>query len=74
MAVDAAVVADGKLGCVGEVETGLRADRAVQQPHQGHEQPRHQADEPVIVRQIGKAGTMLMADAVEVERLEMLVG
>jgi len=45
----------------------------VQQHHQGHKPPRHQADEAVIVRQIAKAGAMLTADAVEGERLEILV-
>jgi hypothetical protein len=73
MAVDAAIVADGELGCVGEVDAGFLAAEAVQQHHQGGEQPRHQADEAIVVRQIAKAGAMLAADAVEVERLEILV-
>jgi hypothetical protein len=44
----------------------------VQQNHQRREQSRHQADEAVIMRQIAKAGTILLADPVEVEHLEML--
>ena len=43
VAVDAAVVADGELGRVGEVDAGLLAAEAVQQHHHGDEQPRHQA-------------------------------
>lgn len=73
MAVDAAVVADGKFARVPEVDARLFAAEAVQQHHQGHEQPRHQADEAVIMGQIAKAGAMLTADAVEVEGLEILV-
>jgi hypothetical protein len=44
----------------------------VQQHHQRCEQPRHQADEAVIVRQIAKAGAMLLADPVAVKCLEVL--
>ena len=73
MAVDAAVVADGELARVPEVDARLLAAEAVQQHHQGDEQARHQADEAVVMRQITKAGAMLNADAVEVERLEILV-
>jgi hypothetical protein len=73
VAVDPAIVADGELGWVGEVDAGLFAAEAVQQHHQRDEQPRHQADEAVIVRQIAKAAAMLIADPVEVERLEILV-
>ncbi len=51
----------------------MLAAEAVQPHHQGHEQPRHQADEAVIVRQIAKAGAMLNADPQEVEGLEILV-
>src|SRR3954452_16833535 len=58
VAVDAAIVADGALAWVGEVDAGLFAAEAVQQHHQGHKQPRHQADEAVIVRQIAKAGAL----------------
>jgi hypothetical protein len=43
----------------------------MQQDHQRREQPRHQADEAVIMRQIGKAGAILLPDPVAVERLEM---
>jgi hypothetical protein len=71
---NATVVADGELGRVGEVDAGRLAAEAVQQHHQGCEQPRHQADEPIIVRQVAKAGAVLMADPVEVECLEVLVG
>jgi hypothetical protein len=60
VAVDAAVVADGKLGWVGEVEAGLLAAEAVQQHHQRDKQSRHQADETIIMRQSAKAGAMLM--------------
>jgi hypothetical protein len=45
----------------------------VQQHHQRDEQPRHQADKAVIVRQSAKAGAMLVADPIAVEGLEMLV-
>jgi len=71
--LDATVVTDGELGCVGKVDAGLLAAEAVQQHHQRCEQPRHQADETVVMRQIAKAGTMLMANPVEVEHLEILV-
>jgi hypothetical protein len=73
MAVDAAIMADGELARVPEVDARLLAAEAVQQHHQGDEQARHQADEPVIMRQITKAGAILAADPVEVERLEILV-
>ena len=46
----------------------------MQQHREGNKQPGHQADEPVIVRQLVKAGAILTADAVEVEHLEVLVG
>jgi hypothetical protein len=72
MAVDAAIVADGKLGCISEVDACLFAAQAVQQDHQWCEQARHQADETIIMRQIAKAGAMLMTDPVMVEHLEML--
>src|SRR4051812_33886266 len=39
---------------------------AVQQDHQGCEQPRHQADETVVMRKIAKAGAILLADPVAV--------
>ena len=51
---------------------GFFAAEAVQQHHQGHEQPRHQADEAVIMRQIAKAGAMLTADPVEVDPASLL--
>jgi hypothetical protein len=73
MAVDAAIVADGELARIREVDAGLLAAEAVQQHHQGDEQPRHQADEAVIMRQVAKAGAILMADPMEGERLEILV-
>jgi len=66
-------MADGELACVGEVEAGLLAAEAVQRHHQMDEQPRHQADEAVIMRQSATAGAMLAADPVEGEHLEMLV-
>lgn len=46
----------------------------MQQDHQRCEQPRHQADKPVIVRQLVKAGAILTADAIEIEHLEVLIG
>jgi hypothetical protein len=46
-------------------ESPWLAAEAVQQDHQGDKQPRHQADEPVVMRQIAKAGTMLTADPIE---------
>jgi hypothetical protein len=73
VAVDAAVVADGELARVAEVDAALLAAEAVQQHHQRGKQPRHQADEAIIMRQIAKAGAMLNADPVEVEGLEILV-
>src|SRR3954454_7247411 len=73
VAVDAAIVADSELGRVGEVDAGLLAVEAVQQHHQRGEQPRHQADEAILMRQVAKAGAMLAADPVEIEHLEMLV-
>jgi hypothetical protein len=73
MAVDAAIMADGELARVPEVDARLLAAEAVQQHHQGDEQARHPADEAVIMRQITKAGAILAADPVEVERLEILV-
>jgi hypothetical protein len=72
MAVDAAIVTNGKLGCISEVEAGLLATQAMQQNHQRREQSRHQADEAVIMRKIAKAGTILLADPVVVKHLEML--
>src|SRR3954452_16171755 len=72
--VDAAIVTDGELGCSHEVDAGLLAAEAVQQHREGDKQPGHQADEPVIVRQLVTAGAILTADAVEVEHLEVLVG
>jgi hypothetical protein len=72
VAVNATIVTDGELGRVGEVNSGRLTTEAVQQHHQGDEQPRHQADKAVIVRQIAKAGAMLLADPVAVERLEVL--
>jgi hypothetical protein len=65
-------MADGKLGRVGEVDAGLLTTEAVQQHHQRDKQPRHQADEAVIMGQIAKATAMLMANPVDVERFEML--
>lgn len=72
MAVDAAIVANGELGRGGEVGVALLAAEAVQQHHQRDEQPRHETDKAIIVRQIAKTGAKLLADPVEVERLEML--
>ena len=68
-AVDAAVVADGELARVPKVEARLFAAEAVQQHHQGDEQPRHQADKAIIMRQIANAGAMLNADPVEINRV-----
>src|ERR1700760_1544628 len=45
MSVDAAIVAGGELARIPEVDARLLAAEAVQQYHQRHEQPRHQADE-----------------------------
>ena len=73
VAVDAAIVTDSEFACVGKVDAGLLAAEAVQQHHQRGEQPRHQADETVVMRQIAKAGAMLMADPIEVKHLEILV-
>jgi hypothetical protein len=72
MAVEAASVADGELGGIGEVEAGVLAAQTVQQHHQRCEQPRHQADETVIMRDVAKAGAILLADAIVVKHLEML--
>ena len=57
---------------IGEVDAARLAAEAVQQHHQRGEQPRHQADKTVIVRQIAKAGAILLADPVAVECLEVL--
>src|SRR4051794_20955453 len=70
--VDAAIVTDGKLGCISEVDTGLRAAQAMQQDHQRREQPRHQADETVVMGKLTKAGAMLLADPIMVVHLEVL--
>jgi len=67
VAVDAASVAEGELGRIGDTDAGLLAAEAAQQHHQRDEQPRHQADGAIIMRQVAKAGTMLLADPVEVE-------
>ncbi len=44
----------------------------MQQDHQGCEQPRHQTDEAIIMRQIAKTVPIPLADPVVVERLKML--
>jgi hypothetical protein len=44
----------------------------MQQDHQRREQPRHQADETVVMGKLTKAGAMLLADPIMVEHLEML--
>src|ERR687895_908739 len=44
----------------------------MQQDHQRREQPRHQADETVVMWKLTKAGAMLLADPIMVEHLEML--
>ena len=56
-----------------EVDAGLLAAEAVQQHREGNKQPGHQADEPVIVRQLVKTGAILTAHAVEVEHLEVFL-
>src|SRR4051795_2239231 len=42
----------------------------MQQDHQRREQPRHQADETVVMGKLTKAGAMLLADPIMVEHLE----
>src|SRR3954467_6070113 len=44
----------------------------MQQDHQRREQPRHQADETIVMWKLTKAGAMLLADPIMVEHLEML--
>src|SRR4051794_4495092 len=44
----------------------------MQQDHQRREQPRHQADETVVMGKLTKAGAMLLADPILAEHLEML--
>src|SRR3954447_15851985 len=44
----------------------------MQQDHQRREQPRHQADETVVMGKLTKAGAMLLADPIMVEHLGML--
>jgi hypothetical protein len=60
-------VADGALGRGGEVDAGRLATKAVQQDPQRDEQPRHPADEAIVVRQVAEAGAVLLADPVVVE-------
>ena len=72
MAVDAAIVADGEIVKIHEVDAGLLAAEAVQQHHEGNKQPGIRLTKPVIVRQLVKAGAILTADAVEVEHLKFL--
>ena len=72
VAVDAAIVTDGELTGIDEINAALLAAQAVQQDHQRRKQTRHQTDEAIIMRDIAKAGTILLADPVVVEHFEIL--
>ncbi len=71
---DAAVMADGKFGRVGKIDAGRFKAQAVQQDRERREQARHQADKAVIMRRLSETVPILMANAIQVKRLEVFEG
>ena len=69
---DAAVVADGELGAVGEVDAGFLAAQGMDQEAERQEQPRHQRHEAGIARQLSEAIAVFVLDTMDVEGFEVL--